>query len=189
MMPSRTGMCGFNNHASAIEHFSGYARSANSNSIPLHSCQGAPPPNLSSRPERSVAEGPAVCVNGETEPGGNPSTAHSLGPKVKPQVPPLRYPGFPVEVGGVGGLHAAFLTESRTRRRWGVLRSRKSGYAPVGMTRGRAALTLAAVTEGWTERHNSNQPGFVCPHSLQRIQQVARPKGRLSANLDSSREK
>ena len=35
----------------------------------------------------------------------------------KPQVPPLRYPGFPVELGGVGELHAAFLTESRTRGR------------------------------------------------------------------------
>ena len=31
------------------------------------------------------------------------------------QVPPLRYPGFPVELGGVGELHAAFFTESRTR--------------------------------------------------------------------------
>jgi hypothetical protein len=38
--------------------------------------------------------------------------------KKKQQVPPLRYPGFPVEVGGVGELHAAFLTESRTRGRW-----------------------------------------------------------------------
>jgi hypothetical protein len=27
-------------------------------------------------------------------------------------------PGFPVEFGGVGELHAAFLTESRTRSRW-----------------------------------------------------------------------
>ena len=34
------------------------------------------------------------------------------------QVPPLRYPVFPVEVGGVGELHAAFLTESRKRGRW-----------------------------------------------------------------------
>jgi hypothetical protein len=33
----------------------------------------------------------------------------------KLQVPPLRSPGFPVEVGGVGEIHAAFLTESRTR--------------------------------------------------------------------------
>ena len=38
----------------------------------------------------------------------------------KQQVPPLRYPGFPVELGGVGELHAAFLTESRTRAHgWG----------------------------------------------------------------------
>jgi hypothetical protein len=50
------------------------------------------------------------------------------------QVPPLRYPGFPVDIGGLGELHAAFLNESRTRGRWGVLRSRKSGFAPVGMT-------------------------------------------------------
>ena len=27
-------------------------------------------------------------------------------------------PGFPVEFGGVGEPHAAFLTESRTRGRW-----------------------------------------------------------------------
>ena len=33
----------------------------------------------------------------------------------KPQISPLRYPGFPVEFGGVGDLHAAFLNESRTR--------------------------------------------------------------------------
>ncbi len=33
----------------------------------------------------------------------------------KPQVPPLRCPGFPVESGGVGGVHAAFSTESRIR--------------------------------------------------------------------------
>jgi hypothetical protein len=38
-------------------------------------------------------------------------------PKEKPQVPPLRYPGFSVEVGGAGELHAAFFTESRTRGR------------------------------------------------------------------------
>ncbi len=53
---------------------------------------------------------------------------------LKPQVPPLRYPEFPVEIGGVGELHAAFFTESRTRGRWRVPRGRKSGYAPVGMT-------------------------------------------------------
>src|ERR1700733_1495195 len=55
-------------------------------------------------------------------------------PEEKQQVPPLRSPGFPVEVGGVGELHAAFPAESRTRGRWELPRSRKSGYAPVGMT-------------------------------------------------------
>jgi hypothetical protein len=30
------------------------------------------------------------------------------------QVPPLRYPGFPVELSGFGELHAAFRNESRT---------------------------------------------------------------------------
>ena len=38
--------------------------------------------------------------------------------EVKPQIPPLRYPGFPVGLGGVGELHAAFFTENRTRGRW-----------------------------------------------------------------------
>jgi hypothetical protein len=35
----------------------------------------------------------------------------------KPQISPLRYPGFPVEIGGAGKFHAAFLDESRTRGR------------------------------------------------------------------------
>ena len=39
-------------------------------------------------------------------------------PEEKPQIPPLRYPGFPVEVGGVGELHAAFPNESRTHGSW-----------------------------------------------------------------------
>jgi hypothetical protein len=38
--------------------------------------------------------------------------------KKKPQISPLRYPGFPVGIGGVAELHAAFLTESRTRGRF-----------------------------------------------------------------------
>jgi hypothetical protein len=35
--------------------------------------------------------------------------------QVKLQVPPLRSPGFPVQLSGVGGLRAAFPTESRIR--------------------------------------------------------------------------
>jgi hypothetical protein len=37
---------------------------------------------------------------------------------VELQVPPLRSPAFPVQVSGVGELHPAFFTESRTRGRW-----------------------------------------------------------------------
>jgi hypothetical protein len=35
-----------------------------------------------------------------------------LCPKMEQQVPPLRYPEFPVQLSGVGELHAAFTTES-----------------------------------------------------------------------------
>jgi hypothetical protein len=49
----------------------------------------------------------------------------------KLQISPLRYPGFPVDLDGVGEVHAAFLIESRTRSRFVSLRGRKSGYAPV----------------------------------------------------------
>jgi hypothetical protein len=103
----------------------------------------------------TAVEGSAVCVDGETKPGGSSPTTHLLVPKVKLQVPPLRYPGFPVELNGVGELHAAFLTESRTRGRWLVPRSRKFGYAPVGMTNLRAMTHLGMGGGGWTD---SNTP-------------------------------
>jgi hypothetical protein len=38
--------------------------------------------------------------------------------------PPLRYPGFPVQLGGMGEFHAAFFTESRIR---GIMRCRDVG--------------------------------------------------------------
>jgi hypothetical protein len=44
--------------------------------------------------------------------------------------------------------------------------------APVGMTNLRVTAHLGRSGGGWTE-HNSNQPAFVCPRSLQRIRQVA----------------
>jgi hypothetical protein len=50
------------------------------------------------------------------------------------QVPPLRSPGFPVELGGVGSLHAPFPYRKAHTRPCPVLRGRKSGYATVGMT-------------------------------------------------------
>jgi hypothetical protein len=53
--------------------------------------------------------------------------------KKKPQISPLRYPGFPVGIGGVGELHAAFLNESRTRGH--VQRCVAGNPGQVGMTR------------------------------------------------------
>jgi hypothetical protein len=47
----------------------------------------------------------------------------------KPQISPLRYPGFPVEVGGAGELHAAFLNESRIKFTSATDFNRKSGVA------------------------------------------------------------
>jgi hypothetical protein len=51
----------------------------------------------------------------------------------KPQISPLRYPGFPVEFGGVDDLNAAFLNESRTR---GHVQRRAAGNpgAPPGQS-------------------------------------------------------
>jgi hypothetical protein len=56
------------------------------------------------------------------------------------QVPPLRYPGFPVELDGAVLLHVPF--PYRKAHTWScpVQRGRKSGYASVGMTKGRVAL-------------------------------------------------
>jgi hypothetical protein len=68
------------------------------------------------------------------------------------QIPRLRSPGFPVELVGVGEPHAAFLTESRTRsHEWSNVQEIR-----VGMTKGRAALTSAEVTE---ERREAEQTG------------------------------
>jgi hypothetical protein len=73
---------------------------------------------------------------------GGASIEHLVSGVEKLQIPPLRYPGFPVKLGGVVALHAPFFTEGRTTWPRPVLRGRKSGYATVGMTKGRAALPL-----------------------------------------------
>jgi hypothetical protein len=52
----------------------------------------------------------------------------------KPQISPLRAPGFPVGIGGVGELHAAFLTESRTRGRFQCKVAGNPGNASVEVT-------------------------------------------------------
>src|ERR1700679_1080204 len=62
------------------------------------------------------------------------------------QIPPLRSPGFPVELGGVGALHAPFPYRKAHTRPCLVQRGRKSGYASVGMTKGRAALPFRFET-------------------------------------------
>ena len=58
------------------------------------------------------------------------------GPRGALQIPPLRSPGFPVELRGVGALHAPFPNRKAHTRLCLVERGRKSGYAPVGMTKG-----------------------------------------------------
>ena len=76
---------------------------------------------------------------------GTPQQVRPLcGSRGAPQVP--RLPQISCQNCSSGGFHAAFLTESRTRGRWGVPRSRKSGYAPVGLTillHGQVLLTEA----------------------------------------------
>jgi hypothetical protein len=63
-----------------------------------------------------------------------------------------------VETRGVEDLHAALSTESRTRGQSLAARSRKSGYAPVGMTRegllrfGRLATWMDRVTNDYFAR-------------------------------------
>ena len=80
-------------------------------SLHLHHCQGGPPPsNLSSRPERSVGEGPAVSLSGTAK---APWANRLLVPfphERKLQVPPLRFAPVgmtnlrvAVHLGGGGG--------------------------------------------------------------------------------------
>jgi hypothetical protein len=55
----------------------------------------------------------------------------------------LGYPGFPVELGGAGELHAPFLTERRTR---GPVQCCVAGNpGTLGMTKGRVALSFGVV--------------------------------------------
>jgi hypothetical protein len=64
------------------------------------------------------------------------------------QIPPLRSPGFPVELGGVDALHAPFPYRKAYTRPCPVLRGRKSGYASVGMTKGGLAPPFKSAS-GW----------------------------------------
>ena len=92
----------------------------------------------------SVSEG--LLVRRSRNPGLRGSLVWVVGPieaghtNGAQQIPPLRYPGFPVGLYGVGGLHAPFL--KRKAHTWFclALRGRKSGFAPVGMTKRRGSL-------------------------------------------------
>jgi hypothetical protein len=82
-----------------------------------------------------------------------------------------RYPGFPVEVGGVAELHAAFLNESRTRgpvwcsvtgnpgtlgRTWGTLRC----SAHIAQQFGRQPINRSDLSKGTAEGMSNSQVGI-----------------------------
>jgi hypothetical protein len=68
-------------------------------------------------------------------------TGNSGGPRGALQIPPLRSPGFPVDLGGVGALHAPFPYGKTHTPPCPVRCSRKSGYAAVGRTKGRVLFS------------------------------------------------
>src|SRR5271156_4933947 len=73
-----------------------------------------------------------VCVASKNFSRNGPRNCRSLG-----------FPGFPVELGGVGELHAPFLTERRTRGP--VLCGVSVNPGSLGMTKGTDALPLSIV--------------------------------------------
>jgi hypothetical protein len=87
---------------------------------------------------RPTYAGSGYSSESGTVQGGNPGTlqskTHFHGRPAELQIPPLRYPGFPVDLGGVGALHAPFSYRKAHTRLCPAQRGRKSGYAPVGMT-------------------------------------------------------
>jgi hypothetical protein len=68
---------------------------------------------------------------------------------VKLQVPPLRYPGFPVQLSSVGALRAAL-------RKAAYVALDGTGSAPVGMTRLRAVANLGSSEGGLKESKKAN---------------------------------
>ena len=83
-------------------------------------------------------------------------------------------PGFPVEVGGFGKLHAAFLNESRTRGHWSEPRGRKSGspifFGPrtLGRTWGTRPVLIRCLRPAFVLRRLScpqegRASAFLCP--------------------------
>ncbi len=64
------------------------------------------------------------------------------------QIPPQRYPGFPVDLGGVVALHAPFFTEGRTR---GFVQCRAAGN-PGSLRSELVTFLIWPVVCGWKAR-------------------------------------
>ncbi len=83
------------------------------------------------QPGHQAANGVAFRACVRTRSFGEPSGAHCRS---------LGCPGFPVRLGGVGELHAPFLTERRHTRSCPAQRGRKSGYARDDKGEGSASI-------------------------------------------------
>jgi hypothetical protein len=82
--------------------------------------------------------------NGGWDPDGCPTFAQA-------------YSGFPVELSGVGELHAAFLNESRTRGRW---------WRPVQEIRIRGTKTMGEAQPLLLAQHSTSHPHSPKPARL-----------------------
>jgi hypothetical protein len=72
-----------------------------------------------------------------------------VGRESEPQISPLRYPGFPVEVSGVVELHAPFSNGKAHTWTCPVQRNRKSGYASVETTNLWLSFRPSIATTTW----------------------------------------
>jgi hypothetical protein len=72
-------------------------------------------------------------------------------------------PGFPVELSGLGKVHAPFLTERRTRGP--VLCYVAGNPASLGMTKGRVVLSLDVVVATTACRRVSQAPRLTSSHT------------------------
>jgi hypothetical protein len=104
-------------------------------------------------------------------------------PGEKPQISPLRSPGFPVEVGGFDQSHAVFLGKKPHAWSLPAARSRKFGYAPVEMTKGHplkdssGAPSQARLASTWriAEPAPRRSASFISEYLRERITPSAPP--------------
>ena len=69
-----------------------------------------------------------------------------------------RSPGFSAKLDGVGELHAAFLTESRTRRCWMGPRTENPGRPSVRGLKGMGEALLLFLGDRAKEKSNGKEP-------------------------------